>query len=810
MPRADRPEELDSFIIEEELDVTASAGADEEPSILGLDDLLGDAPSAPLGGHAAGSMPAPPRGPDDPFGSVVAPGALPRPGTRVLLAGAAAAAYAPAVERAGCAVVVASSGVDALASLDGASPDLVITTLELGDLSGIEMMKAAQALHPRIQFLVVDDPSFPQQVVAALGDGAVAFIPAGSAPERLVAALARATRAPGSTPPAPMPLPPPPPPRSASAPPPPPAPLPPPAPVAAPAVLGLPLNAQSPFGKTPARVSSLPAPFDPFGPATSRTHAPHPAPGPLVAAQPLQLQTPFGNILTPAPFSQPATFPARPPAGAASPSGRTPVEQDREVNALKARMAEVERERDALRTQLAGSENDRNSLKTQLASAERERDGLRSRATEAGGAERELAAQRQKVAELEQELAHQRGGALGLQQSVGAEQARAAEAQRENAQLKQRLAVAEAEVIPMEARIGQLEAEVAEARGRTSQMESVLASERGRAQALEQEANALRAQQGAMQAEGGAAKSRLDGLAAELAYERAQHHAAAEARATLETRLSSADNQRTQLQSQMGQLQAQLAQVQASLAQAQAELAQRPAVDPGALAALQDRGAQAEARVAQLEADLAQTRHRASAADVLQMETMQLKSRAAQLEGDLMVARSAEGRAAGAEARANVLEGVRSQLESEAASLRGRLQQLEGELQTARNAEKRVVAADQARTQAEASLKDAWAEVDQVKGDLRRVQMDLIQARNSSGPGPGAASPEAIKEAVDRAVGDIRRLVEAVSPLTWGVEQALEFLDRNTQGSEKDAHVRQLRLLLKVLQKLKDKAEGKT
>ncbi|MEW5854232.1 MAG: response regulator, partial [Myxococcota bacterium] len=229
--------DTDGFSIDEDEDAAVNAGPPGFPAADGLmfDDILAESPPQPVGAPAPADdaldfdpfgasasaprrAPTPPPPPPPPAAELsMAGGVVLGAPLRVLLAGAAAAMYRNAVATSGYDVTVVESGVEALSGLDTLSPDLVVTTLDLGDLSGLELMKAAQAVHPSVRFILVDDPSFPQQIVAALGEGAVAFVPAGSPGERLLIAIREAeqreiSRREGKRAPPPAAAPPPPPP----------------------------------------------------------------------------------------------------------------------------------------------------------------------------------------------------------------------------------------------------------------------------------------------------------------------------------------------------------------------------------------------------------------------------------------------------------------------------------------------------------------------------------------------------------------------------------------------------------------------
>jgi chromosome segregation ATPase len=121
--------------------------------------------------------------------------------------------------------------------------------------------------------------------------------------------------------------------------------------------------------------------------------------------------------------------------------------------------------------------------------------------------------------------------------------------------------------------------------------------------------------------------------------------------------------------------------------------------------------------------------------------------------------------------------------------------------QRAQEMQQRALAAEGARAQLDKAFRDAMTEVGALKAALAR--------QPAAAPAGGGApmSDDAIKRAVQQALGDVKRLLEAVAPFTWGVEQAASYIEAVGASPEKDGHARQLKLLLKVLGRLKDRAE---
>ncbi len=81
-----------------------------------------------------------------------------------------------------------TSARDALAQLDSADADLVVTTLEATDLSGLPLLQALRAHSPSVPLLVVADPPTVEGALAALRAGAVDYV----APDALADAVSRA------------------------------------------------------------------------------------------------------------------------------------------------------------------------------------------------------------------------------------------------------------------------------------------------------------------------------------------------------------------------------------------------------------------------------------------------------------------------------------------------------------------------------------------------------------------------------------------------------------------------------------------
>lgn len=87
-------------------------------------------------------------------------------------------------------VTEAGSASAALALLDGgASPDLLVLDISLGDMSGVEVLRRLHGRHADVPVVVlsgIEDPSLVEEVLAL---GAAGFIPKASGAEVIVAAL---------------------------------------------------------------------------------------------------------------------------------------------------------------------------------------------------------------------------------------------------------------------------------------------------------------------------------------------------------------------------------------------------------------------------------------------------------------------------------------------------------------------------------------------------------------------------------------------------------------------------------------------
>src|SRR6267378_7594246 len=78
--------------------------------------------------------------------------------------------------REGYRVVVASDGQAALERLQGGGVDLVLTDLKMPGLSGIELLRAAKAIAPDVDVILLTAFGTIEEAVKAMKDGAYDFI----------------------------------------------------------------------------------------------------------------------------------------------------------------------------------------------------------------------------------------------------------------------------------------------------------------------------------------------------------------------------------------------------------------------------------------------------------------------------------------------------------------------------------------------------------------------------------------------------------------------------------------------------------
>jgi predicted Zn finger-like uncharacterized protein len=116
---------------------------------------------------------------------------------------------------------------------------------------------------------------------------------------------------------------------------------------------------------------------------------------------------------------------------------------------------------------------------------------------------------------------------------------------------------------------------------------------------------------------------------------------------------------------------------------------------------------------------------------------------------------------------------------------------LQGEVNTLRA----QAANPPALAQAQQKLSTLQAEVESLKSRLLAAEAEAERARNAPPP-PSRVPPE------------LAGLIGAVGPMLWGLDQALTYLEQFADGEPTLAgHVKQLRLLQKVLMRLGDAAK---
>src|SRR6266496_952483 len=94
--------------------------------------------------------------------------------------------------RAGYRVVLASDGRAGLQQLQGGGIDLVLTDLKMPGLSGSELLRAAKAIAPDVDVILLTAFGTVEQAVAAMKDGAYDFITKPFRGEQLLKLVAKA------------------------------------------------------------------------------------------------------------------------------------------------------------------------------------------------------------------------------------------------------------------------------------------------------------------------------------------------------------------------------------------------------------------------------------------------------------------------------------------------------------------------------------------------------------------------------------------------------------------------------------------
>lgn len=80
----------------------------------------------------------------------------------------------------------AESAEEALSKMDGAQPDVLLLDLGLPGMNGIEMAQEVRKRYPEVKIIILTSHNEEQEVIAALGAGAQAYVLKDVKPERLV------------------------------------------------------------------------------------------------------------------------------------------------------------------------------------------------------------------------------------------------------------------------------------------------------------------------------------------------------------------------------------------------------------------------------------------------------------------------------------------------------------------------------------------------------------------------------------------------------------------------------------------------
>lgn len=84
---------------------------------------------------------------------------------------------AACVQQSGCDAEFASDGAEALASLEQARPDVVLTDLQMPELDGLELVKRIRASDPRLPVILMTAFGSEDVAVKALQAGASSYVP---------------------------------------------------------------------------------------------------------------------------------------------------------------------------------------------------------------------------------------------------------------------------------------------------------------------------------------------------------------------------------------------------------------------------------------------------------------------------------------------------------------------------------------------------------------------------------------------------------------------------------------------------------
>jgi len=97
------------------------------------------------------------------------------------------------LEQHGFPVTTAADGTSAIDQLQKSHFDLVITDLKMGDINGVQVMKAAKELHPEIEVVIITGYATVDSAVDAMAQGAYYYLPKPIKLEELYDLVLRAT-----------------------------------------------------------------------------------------------------------------------------------------------------------------------------------------------------------------------------------------------------------------------------------------------------------------------------------------------------------------------------------------------------------------------------------------------------------------------------------------------------------------------------------------------------------------------------------------------------------------------------------------
>ncbi len=81
------------------------------------------------------------------------------------------------LEEAGHKIVLAGNGREALAKVEAQAPDVIVTDLQMPEMSGLELVEAVRARYPRIPVVLVTAQGSEEIAAAALRAGAASYVP---------------------------------------------------------------------------------------------------------------------------------------------------------------------------------------------------------------------------------------------------------------------------------------------------------------------------------------------------------------------------------------------------------------------------------------------------------------------------------------------------------------------------------------------------------------------------------------------------------------------------------------------------------